>query len=111
MVTSVNKIPKKQIVIQIYVTILPRITIVWSSPDIEEPHQIRVLTVDVTENFDWGIKFEHNRLIFDDVFCCLAELHDFLRWEDKFIVFWIVDKVFWLAELIQKLQRYVAFIF
>ena len=59
-------------------------TISWCLPDIEEPHQINVLTMDVSINLDWRSDLlDHDRLSSHDVSALSGQFDDVLSlaWE------------------------------
>ena len=57
--SSVDVISQEEVVVALDITVF-----IWSSPKIEESHQILVLTMDVTKNLDRGVNFEDHWLCF-----------------------------------------------
>lgn len=55
----VNVVSKEKVVVAADVTVFAR-----TSPDVEESHQINVVTMDVTKNFNWWLQsFDKNWLL------------------------------------------------
>ncbi len=53
------------------------------SPEVEEAHKVRILPVDVSENFDGRFGFDQNRLMLDDLLRLGDQLQDVLNAENK----------------------------
>ena len=78
MVASVNEIAQEKIVVRFDIARL-----VWCAPKVKEAHEILVLAVDITENFDWSINFKNHGLGFDDLLSLVRQGEDVLSSESK----------------------------
>ena len=57
MCASVNIVAKEEVIVALDVAIVVR-----DAPQIKESHQVLILSVDVTEHFDWCVDSEHHWL-------------------------------------------------
>lgn len=75
--TLVNVVAQEQVVKTIDIAVLAR-----GSPNVEEAHQVNVVAVDVTKNFDWRLKTTDNsRLLLKDILALTNQLQDLLSLE------------------------------
>ena len=74
-------------------------------PDVEEPHQVNILSVDVTENLSWGSDFFDDDWLSSKNACAFAcKLDDVLRlaWEWELSTWLDVLSFLWLQERLQE---------
>ena len=57
MCASVNIVAQEEVIVALDVAIVVR-----DAPQIKESHQVLILSVDVTEHFDWCVDAEHHWL-------------------------------------------------
>lgn len=77
--TLVDIVTQEEVVVSMDIT-----SVGWSLPDIEESHQIYILTVDITNNLDWWSDFlNHNWLSSQDLCAFVCQLDNVLSlaWE------------------------------
>ena len=75
--TLVDVVAQEQVVKTIDIAVLAR-----GSPNVEETHQVNVVAVDVTKNFDWWLKTTDNsRLLLKDILALTNQLQDLLSLE------------------------------
>ena len=72
--SSVHVISKEYVFVVIVDFYNGVVFIALRGPEVEEAHEVLVLTVDVSENDDRGLALEENGLVFDDGLCLVAEL-------------------------------------
>mmetsp|Transcript_762 Transcript_762/g.946 ORF Transcript_762/g.946 Transcript_762/m.946 type:complete len:252 (+) Transcript_762:356-1111(+) len=77
-VTSVHVITEEQIIIRFDVTVFIR-----GAPEVEESHQILVLTVDVAKHLHGSVHTKDHRLGFKDLCCLVGQSQDVLASESK----------------------------
>ena len=76
--TSVNIVTQEQVVITLDIS-----AVIWDSPQVEEPHQILVLSMDVSEHLDRGINSEHHWLVHEDPLALIGQGDDKLPSEGE----------------------------
>jgi len=58
MCSTINIVTEEQIVVALDITIIVRV-----SPEIEESHKVLILSVDITEHFNWSIDAKYHGLL------------------------------------------------
>jgi len=80
--------------------------ITWSLPDVEESHQVYVLTVEVTNNFDWRSDVLHDDWLSGKDLCSLiGKLNDMLSLARELLT-WLNILAFLGLE--KRLQEHLA---
>jgi len=77
-VATVDVVTQEEVVVTFDVTVLVR-----DSPEIEESHQVLVLPVNVTEDFDWSVDTKHHWLLLKDSLALLSQGDNMLTTECK----------------------------
>ena len=78
MCTSIDIVTEEEVIVTLNITI-----IVGDAPQIEEPHQVLVLPVDVTKDFDWRVDSQHHWLLLKYAHALFSERQDVLSSEGK----------------------------
>ena len=68
MTTSINIVSEEKIVKASNISCLA-----WGIPQIEEPHQVMIITMDVSKDFDWWLE------MLDQIWLSLEHLSDFIN--------------------------------
>lgn len=76
MCTTIDIIAKEEVVVALNIAV-----VVGVAPEVEEPHQVLVLTVDISENFDGSIDAEHHRLILQNANALISKRQNVLTSE------------------------------
>lgn len=82
-IPSVDVVSKKDVVVRVFlVDPSVNLRVARRAEHVKESHQVRVLSVDVSEDFDWRFRPEKHRLIFEyflSLSCQLKNLGNFER--------------------------------
>jgi len=78
MISPVNVVTEEKVVVRFDVAV-----VVGNSPQVEEAHQVLVLTVHVPEHFDGRFAPQHHRLLFEDLLTCVCQRYNVLTAEGK----------------------------
>ncbi len=98
MVATVYVVAKEQVVIALDVAVVIRY-----SPEIKKPHQVLILSVDVTEYFDWRVNTQHHRLLLQDALTLLGECNNVFSTERKITVtVKLCRPLTWSQQVVQK---------
>ena len=71
MIASINIIAKENIVVTFDIACF-----IWNAPKIKEPHQILILAMDISENFNRRINAQHHRLLLDNFLALISQGDD-----------------------------------
>ena len=78
MCTSIDIVTEEKVIVTFNIAI-----IVGDAPQIEEPHQVLVLPVDVTKDFDWRVDSQHHWLLLKYAHALFSERQDVLSSESE----------------------------
>ena len=93
--TSVNIVTQEQVVITLDIS-----AVIWDSPQVEEPHQILVLSMDVSEHLDRGINSEHHWLVHEDPLALIGQGDDKLPSEGEEAISIVLSRpLSWLEQM------------
>ena len=96
--TLVDVVSKEQIIISMNIS-----SISWCLPDVEESHQVNILTVDVTDNLDrWSDFFNNNWLSSEDMCTLICKFDNVLLLVWELSTRFDVLSIFWLQERFQE---------
>ena len=98
MVAAVYVVAQEQVVVALDVSVVIR-----DSPEIEKTHQILVLSVNVTEYFDWRVDTQHHRLLLQHALTFLGECNNVFSTERKITVpVKLRRPLTWTQQVVQK---------
>ena len=76
--TSIDIVTEEEVIVTLNIAI-----IVGDAPPIEEPHQVLVLPVDVTKDFDWRVDSQYHWLLLEHAHALFSERQDVLSSEGE----------------------------
>ena len=81
MSTSINIVTQEEVVVTFDIT-----AVIGNSPKVKEAHQVLVLTVDISKDFDWCVNTKHHRLILENAYGLICKGDDVLSAERKIAI-------------------------
>ena len=98
MATSVDVVTQEEVVVAFDITVL-----IGSSPEIEEPHQVLILSVDITEDLDRCIDLENHGLSFKDFLGFISQGKDVLPSErEESLAVYRCRPLLWSQKMVQE---------
>jgi len=106
--TLVDVVTQEEVVISMDIT-----SVGWSLPDIEESHQIYILTVEITNNLDWWSDFlNHDWLSSQDLCAFVCQLDNVLSFARKLTTWLNLLTFLWFQEWLEEhLAKSVIWVF
>ena len=77
-VAPVDVVAQEQVVVALDVAVVVR-----NAPQVEEPHEVLILAVNVAEHFDRRVHSQNHRLLFEHALALLSKCYDVLSTESK----------------------------
>ena len=102
MLSAVDVVSQEQIVKVVLHELAATEDLARRVPQVEKAHQVGVLPVDVTKDFDGSVYFEQHRLLLDDVLGLFGQLDDLLGAEEKLSVVVEIDVSLGLQEFFDE---------